>query len=163
MPRCLWRLSRGRPWAGLQVRRPFGSDARVARCSKPLPPPPPATAPSLTSQPASPCPSSLAGPLTAASSLGSTEAFSGKDSDGQPAVFAVGVELAGAPLATLPALPAYADCAAACRLNATCSSFMYCGAQVRNPYSLGKVSCCSAALSRRRRQPFARIRGAALH
>lgn len=117
-----------------------------------------------TDQPAaSPSPSSLAGPLTAASSLGSTEAFSGKDSDGQPAVFAVGVELAGAPLATLPALPAYADCAAACRLNATCSSFMYCGAQVRKPYSLGKVSCCSAALSRRRRQPFARIRGAALH
>lgn len=87
-----------------------------------------------TDQPAaSPSPSSLAGPLTAASSLGSTEAFSGKDSDGQPAVFAVGVELAGAPLATLPALPAYAACAAACRLNATCSSFMYCGAQVRKP------------------------------
>lgn len=99
------------------------------------------------------------GESPAASSLGSTEAFKGKDSEGQPAVFAVGLVLGGEPLATLPALPAYADCATACRLNATCSSFLYCGAQVRH-----RGLVYTAELSRRRTtSPLHRSARAASH
>ena len=60
-------------------------------------------------------------------SLGMTEAFAGQDSDNQPAVFAVGVALAGDPLESQQAVPAFADCATACRLNGECATFMYCG------------------------------------
>lgn len=64
--------------------------------------------------------------------LGSTEAYSGQDSEGQPAVYAVSVLLDGALLASLAAVPGYAECATACRLSRECKAFMYCGAQVRD-------------------------------
>ncbi len=64
--------------------------------------------------------------------LGSTEAFIGQDSEGQPAVYAVGLVLDGEPLASLAAVPAYADCATACRADAECTVFLHCGAQVRH-------------------------------
>ncbi|KAI7845591.1 hypothetical protein COHA_000878 [Chlorella ohadii] len=61
--------------------------------------------------------------------LGSTEAYSGQDSEGQPAVYAVSVLLDGALLASLAAVPGCAECATACRLSRECKAFMYCGAQ----------------------------------
>lgn len=79
------------------------------------------------------------------SQLLETEAFSGKDSDGLPAVYAVAAVLDGQPLSLLPSVPAYADCATACRLNGSCTVFLFCGAQVRD-----RLPAAAAAEHRRR-------------
>lgn len=81
------------------------------------------------------------------SQLLETEAFSGKDSDGLPAVYAVAAVLDGEPLALLPGVPAYADCATACRLNGSCTVFLFCGSQVRDR----PPAAAAAAAEHRRR------------
>lgn len=63
--------------------------------------------------------------------LGLTEALAGQDSAGAPAIYSVGVLLGGEPLSSLGAVPTYADCASACRLNGECTAFAFCGAEVR--------------------------------
>lgn len=80
-----------------------------------------------------------------ASGLGLTEAFAGKDSQGLPAVFALGLVLAGAPLDSRSAVPAYEDCATACRLDGACVTFMYCGEPVRLGHRVPARATAAAA------------------
>lgn len=91
------------------------------------------------------------------SGLGLTEALAGQDSAGAQAVYSVGVLLDGDPLASLGAVPTYADCATACRLNGECTSFAFCGAEVRQSSTLAPQSIAAAACAGRRLAHVSRL------